>query len=117
MPSASRKHSVQFLSTHVNLVLSRTPTRAPLPDPLRCCHRGRARSERERGLRGRRRRCSPHRGDAIVVIASEAKHSRAHRDCFVAALLTMTGRRAGGGLEKVYCVYILTNQHNTVLYT
>ena len=41
------------------------------------------------------------------------------RDCFVATLLAMTvGRRAGRRrCGKVYCVYILTNQRNTVLYT
>jgi len=59
----------------------------------------------------------------VLVIASEAKQSSvasadgvelAALDCFVAALLAMTGRRWYG---KVHCVYILTNQRNTVLYT
>ena len=48
------------------------------------------------------------------------------RDCFVAALLAMTvlSLRAersnlaqGEGMDKLYCLYILTNQRNTVLYT
>jgi putative endonuclease len=28
-----------------------------------------------------------------------------------------SGQQAGAGVEKVYCVYILTNQRDTVLYT
>jgi putative endonuclease len=52
------------------------------------------------------------------VIASAAKQSRAdygssHRDCFVDPLLAMIIP----AVSRQYCVYILTNDRHTVLYT